>query len=76
MLLMLVYGISADRGFDILVWHSQQTNTRLRILAELIVAGFGQCETGACLRTQSTTCCSPHTKGPGARRRRRSRAGR
>lgn len=31
---------------------SQETNTRLRILAELIVAGFGQCETGTNLRTQ------------------------
>ncbi|MDI9973661.1 PAS and ANTAR domain-containing protein [Rhodococcus sp. IEGM 1307] len=50
--LMLVYGISADRAFDILTWRSQQTNTRLRILAEQIVAGFGQCESGASLRTQ------------------------
>ena len=25
--LMLVYGISADRAFDVLVWRSQQTNT-------------------------------------------------
>ncbi|MDJ0419684.1 PAS and ANTAR domain-containing protein [Rhodococcus opacus] len=50
--LMLVYGISADRAFDVLIWRSQQTNTRLRILAEQIVAGFGQCETGTGLRTQ------------------------
>nr|WP_271213051.1 PAS and ANTAR domain-containing protein [Rhodococcus wratislaviensis]GLK39983.1 putative transcription antitermination regulator [Rhodococcus wratislaviensis] len=50
--LMLVYGISADRAFDVLIWRSQQTNTRLRILAEQIVAGFGQCESGAGLRTQ------------------------
>ncbi|MFV9454460.1 PAS and ANTAR domain-containing protein [Rhodococcus sp. NM-2] len=50
--LMLVYGISADRAFDVLVWRSQETNTRLRILAELIIAGFGQCETGTGLRTQ------------------------
>ncbi|WP_020476869.1 MULTISPECIES: PAS and ANTAR domain-containing protein [unclassified Rhodococcus (in: high G+C Gram-positive bacteria)] len=50
--LMLVYGIPADRAFDVLVWRSQETNTRLRILAERIVAGFSQCETGAGLRTQ------------------------
>jgi PAS domain S-box-containing protein len=50
--LMMSYGISADRAFDILVWRSQETNTRLRILAERIVAGFSQCETGAGLRTQ------------------------
>ncbi|EKT82170.1 hypothetical protein WSS_A13579 [Rhodococcus opacus M213] len=50
--LMLVYGISADRAFDILVWRSQETNTRLRVLAEGIVVGFGQCESGAGLRTQ------------------------
>jgi PAS domain S-box-containing protein len=50
--LMLVYGISADRAFDILIWRSQETNTRLRILAELLVAGFGQCDSGASLRIQ------------------------
>ncbi|RZL82098.1 MAG: ANTAR domain-containing protein, partial [Variovorax sp.] len=50
--LMLVYGIPAGRAFDVLIWRSQQTNTRLRILAEQIVAGFGQCETGTNLRTQ------------------------
>ena len=50
--LMLVYGISAERAFDILIWRSQETNTRLRILAELLVAGFGQCDSGASLRIQ------------------------
>ena len=32
-MLMLVYGISAQRAFEILVWRSQQTNTKLRELA-------------------------------------------
>lgn len=50
--LMLVYGIPADRAFDVLVWRSQETNTRLRLLAEVLIAGFGQCEPGATLRTQ------------------------
>ncbi|MFC9838760.1 PAS and ANTAR domain-containing protein [Rhodococcus sp. NPDC127530] len=38
--LMLVYGISADRAFDILTWRSQETNTRLRTIAEQFVAGL------------------------------------
>ncbi|MFD7008444.1 PAS and ANTAR domain-containing protein [Rhodococcus jostii] len=38
--LMLVYGITADRAFDILTWRSQQTNTRLRTLADQFVAGL------------------------------------
>ncbi|MDV7241741.1 MULTISPECIES: PAS and ANTAR domain-containing protein [Rhodococcus] len=36
--LMLAYTITADRAFDILTWHSQQTNTKLRTVAELLVA--------------------------------------
>jgi PAS domain S-box-containing protein len=37
-MLMLVYGISSDRAFDVLTWRSQQTNTKLRTLAQNIVA--------------------------------------
>lgn len=37
-MLMVVYGISADRAFDVLTWRSQQTNTKLRTLAQNIVA--------------------------------------
>ncbi|MFC9555710.1 PAS and ANTAR domain-containing protein [Rhodococcus sp. NPDC056960] len=36
--LMLAYTITADHAFDILTWHSQQTNTKLRTVAELLVA--------------------------------------
>ncbi|GFG50283.1 transcription antitermination regulator [Mycolicibacterium agri] len=36
--LMLVYRISADAAFEILLWRSQQTNTKLRALAAQIVA--------------------------------------
>lgn len=36
--LMLVYRISADAAFEILLWRSQQTNTKLRALANQIVA--------------------------------------
>jgi PAS domain S-box-containing protein len=50
--LMLVYGINSDRAFDVLTWRSQETNTRLRAIAELIVAGFTECEPGNHLRTE------------------------
>ncbi|MFC1474279.1 PAS and ANTAR domain-containing protein [Rhodococcus qingshengii] len=33
-MLILIYRIPADRAFDVLVWHSQQTNTKLRDIAE------------------------------------------
>jgi len=36
--LMLVYRISADAAFEILLWRSQQTNTKLRALARQVVA--------------------------------------
>ncbi|MGH3803969.1 MAG: PAS and ANTAR domain-containing protein [Pseudonocardiaceae bacterium] len=35
--LMLVYGISSERAFGILTWRSQETNTKLRTLAERFV---------------------------------------
>lgn len=36
-MLMLTYGISDDRAFEVLTWRSQQTNTKLRALAQNIV---------------------------------------
>ena len=50
--LMLVYGIPADRAFDILTWRSQETNTRLRTIAEHIVAAFDELEPDTGLRTR------------------------
>jgi hypothetical protein len=38
--LMAVYGITADRAFDILVWRSQETNLKLRELASRFVAAI------------------------------------
>jgi PAS domain S-box-containing protein len=38
--LMMTYGISADRAFDILVWRSQVTNTKLRKLATQLIEDF------------------------------------
>jgi hypothetical protein len=39
-MLMLVYGIAADAAFDLLKWRSQESNVKLRRLAEQIVADF------------------------------------
>jgi PAS domain S-box-containing protein len=39
-ILMASYSISAERAFDILVWRSQETNTKLRTLAAQIIADF------------------------------------
>jgi hypothetical protein len=38
--LMMTYGISSERAFDILVWRSQVTNTKLRRLATQLVDDF------------------------------------
>ena len=38
--LMMTYAVSADRAFDILVWRSQVTNTKLRKLATQLIADF------------------------------------
>jgi PAS domain S-box-containing protein len=38
--LMLVYGISADQAFRVLTWRSQETNTKLRVVAEQLVAAL------------------------------------
>ncbi|ABG99811.1 conserved hypothetical protein (plasmid) [Rhodococcus jostii RHA1] len=50
--LMLVYGITADRAFDILTWRSQETNTRLRTIAEQLVTGFSEFDPGTGLRAR------------------------
>jgi hypothetical protein len=39
-ILMMTYSISAERAFDILVWRSQETNTKLRSLVRQIIADF------------------------------------
>lgn len=43
-MLMLVYGIDADAAFDLLKWRSQETNVKLRLLAEQVAEDF--CEAG------------------------------
>lgn len=39
-LLMAAYGISAERAFDILVWRSQETNIKVREVAQRFVAAM------------------------------------
>ncbi|WP_326547695.1 PAS and ANTAR domain-containing protein [Mycolicibacterium sp. ND9-15] len=39
-MLMLIYRISADSAFELLRWRSQETNTKLRALAEQVVTDF------------------------------------
>ena len=38
--LMAIYGITADRAFEILVWRSQETNLKVRELASRFVAAI------------------------------------
>jgi PAS domain S-box-containing protein len=39
-MLMLIYRVSAESAFDLLKWRSQETNVKLRLLAEQIAADF------------------------------------
>jgi PAS domain S-box-containing protein len=39
-MLMLIYGIDADRAFELLKWRSQETNIKLRLLAERLKHDF------------------------------------
>ena len=37
---MLIYGIDADKAFGLLRWQSQETNVKLRLLAEQLAEEF------------------------------------
>ena len=37
---MVVYDIDADAAFELLKWRSQQTNTKLRVLAGQLMTDF------------------------------------
>ncbi|MGH3726269.1 MAG: PAS and ANTAR domain-containing protein [Mycobacterium sp.] len=39
-MLMLIYRLSADSAFELMKWRSQETNVKLRVLAEQIVIDF------------------------------------
>jgi|RhiMethySRZTD1v2_1073278.scaffolds.fasta_scaffold1645471_1 ANTAR domain-containing protein len=44
--LMVVYNIDADAAFELLKWRSQQTNTKLRALAEQLMTDFPSLQWG------------------------------
>ena len=48
---MLTYGVDADQAFKLLMWRSQQTNTKLRALAAQLVSELALVD-GASLRRQ------------------------
>lgn len=51
--LMLVYSVDADQAFKLLLWRSQQTNTKLRVLAAQLVAELNTIDvSGQSLRRQ------------------------
>ena len=58
-MLMLIYRITADSAFELLKWRSQETNTKLRVLAEQIAEDFLDAEIrrGVAGRAASTTGC-------------------
>lgn len=39
---MVIYGISAEQAFRVLIWRPQETNTKLRDLAAKLVAAVGE----------------------------------
>nr|MDT0526479.1 ANTAR domain-containing protein [Streptomyces sp. DSM 41633] len=39
-MLMLIYRINADAAFELLRWRSQETNTKLRLLAEQLAKDY------------------------------------
>lgn len=39
-MLMMAYGIGAQTAFEVLKWRSEQTNVKLRALAEQLIADF------------------------------------
>ena len=58
-MLMLIYRINADSAFELLKWRSQETNTKLRVLAEQIAKDFLELalRRGCCQPAARTTGC-------------------
>lgn len=66
-MLMLVYRISADTAFELLRWRSQETNVKLRVLAEQIAADFLALDYDETLPVRSTydrLLITAHTRVP------------
>ncbi len=52
--LMLVYRIEADAAFDLLKWRSQETNVKLRVLADQLIADVSALEYDEIVPPRST----------------------
>jgi len=52
--LMLVYRIRPDAAFDLLKWRSQETNVKLRVLAEQLIADVRALEYGETIPPRTT----------------------
>lgn len=67
-ILRLVYRIDADAAFELLKWRSQQTNVKLRALAERLMADIGQLADDGTLPTRVTfdhLLLTAHERVPG-----------
>ena len=53
-MLMLVYRVDAATAFEVLRWRSQESNVKLRVLAEQLLADFGALVYEEMLPTRST----------------------
>lgn len=53
-MLMLIYRIGADAAFDLLKWRSQETNVKLRVLAEQLITDFTDLDYQEVLPSRST----------------------
>ncbi len=53
-MLMLIYRISAESAFELLKWRSQETNVKLRVLADRLLRDFGQLSYEETLPPRST----------------------
>ena len=53
-ILMLVYRIQSDAAFDLLKWRSQETNVKLRVLAEQLIADVRTLEYDEAVPLRST----------------------
>ena len=64
-MLMVVYGTDADAAFELLRWHSQHHNVKLRVVAEQVVADFSRAaQQGRALdrRTYDALLATLHTR--------------
>lgn len=53
-ILRMVYGIDSDAAFGLLRWRSQETNVKLRVLAEQLMSDFEQFGVGETLPSRTT----------------------